>query len=116
MFPLTEAMNAEDVGLAFQQITHPTKPVYSSHANTVLAAQVNQANQGKLQGVLVGLTNATGVIGPLLFSFILGQTLTTWDDWVWVIGSMMYVLLIVIYLTFYRNSARVEKRKKLLAS
>ncbi|GAB1438388.1 tetracycline efflux MFS transporter Tet(B) [Providencia sp.] len=82
----------------------------------LMSAQVNQANQGKLQGVLVSLTNATGVIGPLLFSFILGQTLATWDGWVWVIGSMMYVLLIVIYLTFYRNSARVEKREKLLAS
>lgn len=34
-----------------------------------LAAQVNQANQGKLQGILVSLTNAPGVIGPLLFSF-----------------------------------------------
>ncbi len=27
--------------------------------------------QAKLQGILVSLTNATGVIGPLLFSFIL---------------------------------------------
>lgn len=79
----------------------------------LMSAQVNQANQGKLQGVLVSLTNATGVIGPLLFSFIFGQTLTTWDGWVWLIGAMMYVLLIAFILSFHRSSSQIAKITKL---
>lgn len=64
----------------------------------LMSAQVSQENQGKLQGVLVSLTNATGVIGPLLFSFIFGQTLAIWDGWVWLIGAMLYLILVVTYL------------------
>ncbi|EFE54055.1 transporter, major facilitator family protein [Providencia rettgeri DSM 1131] len=79
----------------------------------LMSAQVNQANQGKLQGVLVSLTNATGVIGPLLFSFIFGQTLATWDGWVWLIGAMMYVLLIAFILSFHRSSSQIVKITKL---
>lgn len=82
----------------------------------LMSAQVSHENQGKLQGVLVSLTNATGVIGPLLFSFIFGQTLAIWDGWVWIIGALMYVLLTVIYLIFYRDAKRVEKKAKLLTS
>ncbi|MEQ5322821.1 Tet(A)/Tet(B)/Tet(C) family tetracycline efflux MFS transporter [Providencia rettgeri] len=79
----------------------------------LMSAQVNQANQGKLQGILVSLTNATGVIGPLLFSFIFGQTLATWDGWVWLIGAMMYVLLIAFILPFHRSSSQIVKITKL---
>ncbi|MEX9972529.1 Tet(A)/Tet(B)/Tet(C) family tetracycline efflux MFS transporter [Providencia rettgeri] len=79
----------------------------------LMSAQVNQANQGKLQGILVSLTNATGVIGPLLFSFIFGQTLATWDGWVWLIGAMMYVLLIAFILSFHRSSSQIVKITKL---
>lgn len=79
----------------------------------LMSAQVNQANQGKLQRILVSLTNATGVIGPLLFSFIFGQTLATWDGWVWLIGAMMYVLLIAFILSFHRSSSQIVKITKL---
>ncbi|MBV2189467.1 Tet(A)/Tet(B)/Tet(C) family tetracycline efflux MFS transporter [Providencia rettgeri] len=79
----------------------------------LMSTQVNQANQGKLQGILVSLTNATGVIGPLLFSFIFGQTLATWDGWVWLIGAMMYVLLIAFILSFHRSSSQIVETAKL---
>ncbi|HEC8326743.1 TPA: Tet(A)/Tet(B)/Tet(C) family tetracycline efflux MFS transporter [Providencia rettgeri] len=82
----------------------------------LMSTQVNQENQGKLQGVLVSLTNATGVIGPLLFSVIFGQTLTMWDGWVWVIGAIMYVFLIVFILSFYRSSRQAVKIVTRLAS
>ncbi|EOE5318233.1 Tet(A)/Tet(B)/Tet(C) family tetracycline efflux MFS transporter [Providencia rettgeri] len=75
----------------------------------LMSAQVNQANQGKLQGILVSLTNATGVIGPLLFSFIFGLTLANWDGWVWLIGAIMYIFLIVFILSFYRSSRQIVK-------
>ncbi|EOV8086443.1 Tet(A)/Tet(B)/Tet(C) family tetracycline efflux MFS transporter [Providencia rettgeri] len=79
----------------------------------LMSAQVKQANQGKLQGILVSLTNATGVIGPLLFSFIFSQTLATWDGWVWLIGAMMYVLLIAFILSFHRSSSQIVETAKL---
>ncbi|MDF5366863.1 hypothetical protein R8N45_27590, partial [Vibrio sp. 1403] len=82
----------------------------------LMSAQVNQTNQGKLQGVLVSLTNTTGVIGPLLFSFIFGQTLASWDGWIWMIGAIMYVLLIVFILSFYRSTKKIVKIAKLPAS
>ncbi len=75
----------------------------------LMSAQVNQANQGKLQGILVSLTNATGVIGPLVFSFIFGLTLANWDGWVWLIGAIMYIFLIVFILSFYRSSRQTVK-------
>ncbi|UPQ38833.1 Tet(A)/Tet(B)/Tet(C) family tetracycline efflux MFS transporter [Providencia rettgeri] len=81
----------------------------------LMSAHVNHANQGKLQGVLVSLTNATGVIGPLLFSVIFGQTLLIWDGWVWMIGAMLYALLIVIYLLFCAKKALETKEIKLSA-
>ncbi|BBU98920.1 hypothetical protein BML2526_05730 [Providencia rettgeri] len=45
-----------------QHLSHPL-PL------NALAAQVNQANQGKLQGILVSLANAPGVIGPLALMY-----------------------------------------------
>ncbi|MCX9096732.1 Tet(A)/Tet(B)/Tet(C) family tetracycline efflux MFS transporter [Providencia rettgeri] len=81
----------------------------------LMSAHVNHANQGKLQGVLVSLTNTTGVIGPLLFSVIFGQTLLIWDGWVWMIGAMLYALLIVIYLLFCAKKALETKEIKLSA-
>ncbi|EPL9569022.1 Tet(A)/Tet(B)/Tet(C) family tetracycline efflux MFS transporter [Providencia rettgeri] len=69
----------------------------------LMSTQVSQENQGKLQGILVSLTNATGVVGPLLFSFIYGQTLSFWDGWVWLIGALMYLFLIIAYLLFQQK-------------
>lgn len=81
----------------------------------LMSSQVNQSNQGKLQGVLVSLTNATGVIGPLLFSIIFGQTLLIWDGWVWMIGAILYALLIVIYLLLCAKKALETQEIKLSA-
>lgn len=69
----------------------------------LMSAQVNQHNQGKLQGILVSLTNISGVIGPLIFSFIFGKTLAIWDGWVWLIGATLYVMIIFIYLFFSKS-------------
>ena len=69
----------------------------------LMSTQVNQQNQGKLQGILVSLTNISGVIGPLIFSFIFGKTLDIWDGWVWLIGATLYVMIIFIYLFFSKS-------------
>ncbi|MEQ5285868.1 MULTISPECIES: Tet(A)/Tet(B)/Tet(C) family tetracycline efflux MFS transporter [Providencia] len=82
----------------------------------LMSAQVNQANQGKLQGILVSLTNTTGVIGPLLFSFIFGLTLANWDGWVWLIGATMYVFLIAFSLSFHKSDNSIVETAKLSGS
>lgn len=82
----------------------------------LMSAQVNQANQGKLQGILVSLTNTTGVIGPLLFSFIFGLTLANWDGWVWLIGATMYVFLIAFSLSFNKSDNSIVETAKLPGS
>ncbi|MEQ5572239.1 Tet(A)/Tet(B)/Tet(C) family tetracycline efflux MFS transporter [Providencia huaxiensis] len=82
----------------------------------LMSAQVNQANQGKLQGILVSLTNTTGVIGPLLFSFIFGLTLANWDGWVWLIGATMYVFLIAFSLSFHKSDSSIVETAKLPGS
>lgn len=69
----------------------------------LMSTQVNQQNQGKLHGILVSLTNISGVIGPLIFSFIFGKTLDIWDGWVWLIGATLYVMIIFIYLFFSKS-------------
>ncbi|ELN4693667.1 hypothetical protein RZ723_005319, partial [Escherichia coli] len=64
----------------------------------IISAGASAANQGKLQGVLVSLTNLTGVAGPLLFAFIFSQTQQSADGTVWLIGTALYGLLLAICL------------------
>ncbi len=64
----------------------------------IISAGASAANQGKLQGVLVSLTNLTGVAGPLLFAFIFSQTQQSADGTVWLIGTTLYGLLLAICL------------------
>lgn len=67
---------------------------------SVMSVQVSHQQQGSLQGVLVSLTNATGVIGPLLFAFIYNHTLPIWDGWVWIIGVLCYLVIICLSMQF----------------
>ncbi|MGO2303632.1 MAG: Tet(A)/Tet(B)/Tet(C) family tetracycline efflux MFS transporter [Providencia sp.] len=76
----------------------------------LVSTQVNQDSQGKLQGILVSLTNLTGIIGPLLFSFIFGKTLALWDGWLWLIGSILYVGLIIIYALYSKNTVKTQRQ------
>ena len=64
----------------------------------IISAGASAANQGKLQGVLVSLTNLTGVAGPLQFAFIFSQTQQSADGTVWLIGTALYGLLLAICL------------------
>ncbi len=52
-----------------------------------------------LQGLLVSLTNATGVIGPLLFAVIYSFTTNLgWLDLI--IGLAFYCIIILLSMTF----------------
>ncbi|OHV75623.1 Tet(A)/Tet(B)/Tet(C) family tetracycline efflux MFS transporter [Rhizobium sp. LCM 4573] len=47
--------------------------------------------QGRLQGMLAGLTNLTSIIGPLGFTALYAQTAGAWNGWVWVAGAALYI-------------------------
>ncbi len=70
-----------------------------------MSVQANHHQQGALQGLLVSLTNASGVIGPLMFAFIYNQTLAIWDGWVWLIGLMLYLIIILLSISYMPKRA-----------
>lgn len=72
----------------------------------MMSAGVSAHSQGKLQGILVSLTNLTGVAGPLLFAFIFSQTQQTADGTVWIIGTALYLFLLAVCL-FIRKPVHV---------
>lgn len=75
----------------------------------LMSVQVSSQQQGSLQGLLVSLTNATGVIGPLLFALIYNHTLPIWDGWIWMIGLMGYVVVILLSVIFMLNPQKVVR-------
>ncbi len=77
---------------------HPGGGIALLALQGIISAGASAANQGKLQGVLVSLTNLTGVAGPLLFAFIFSQTQQSADGTVWLIGTALYGLLLAICL------------------
>lgn len=74
----------------------------------LMSVQVNSQQQGALQGLLVSLTNATGVMEPVLFASIYNHTLSIWDGWVWVIGLICYLVVVLLSVIFMFNSQKIE--------
>lgn len=60
-------------------------------------------HQGKLQGIMVSLTNLTGVIGPPIFALLYGKTAEFWDGTVWMIGTLLYSTLLLLYFCFHKK-------------
>ena len=60
-------------------------------------------HQGKLQGIMVSLTNLTGVIGPPIFALLYGETAEFWDGTVWMIGTLLYSTLLLLYFCFHKK-------------
>ncbi|MEY0232791.1 Tet(A)/Tet(B)/Tet(C) family tetracycline efflux MFS transporter [Providencia manganoxydans] len=73
----------------------------------LMSVQVNSQQQGALQGLLVSLTNATGVIGPVLFALIYNHTLAIWDGWVWIIGLICYLVVVLLSVIFMFNPQKL---------
>lgn len=67
---------------------------------SLISKSVSKDYQGRLQGILVSLTNITSIIGPILFAFIYSQTLNYWDGWIWIIGALLYFIAIILYIVF----------------
>lgn len=73
----------------------------------LMSVQVNSQQQGALQGLLVSLTNATGVIGPVLFALIYNHTLAIWDGWIWIIGLICYLVVVLLSVIFMFNPQKL---------
>lgn len=78
----------------------------------LMSIQVSSQQQGVLQGLLVSLTNATGVIGPLLFALIYNHTLPIWDGWIWMIGFICYLVIILLSVVFMSNPPKQFSKQK----
>ncbi|MDG6845563.1 tetracycline efflux MFS transporter Tet(H) [Glaesserella parasuis] len=69
-----------------------------------LSKSVDDNAQGKLQGTLVSLTNITGIIGPLLFAFIYSYSVAYWDGLLWLMGAILYAMLLITAYFHQRKS------------
>ena len=73
-----------------------------------LSKSVDHHVQGQLQGTLVSLTNITGIVGPLLFSFIYSYSVEYWDGLLWFIGAMLYSGLLVA--SYFKQKSPILKK------
>lgn len=70
---------------------------------TMQANSVSSEHQGRLQGVVVGLTGLTGICGPLLFTQIYAVSRPDWSGLVWIVCAAMGALAIPIILSMSRE-------------
>jgi DHA1 family tetracycline resistance protein-like MFS transporter len=70
-----------------------------------ISQSVNQHNQGKLQGILVSIANASGIIGPPTFAWIYGKTQNMWDGSIWILGVLLYALIIIFLIKCQKSTA-----------
>ncbi|QIG04871.1 tetracycline efflux MFS transporter Tet(H) [Proteus sp. ZN5] len=78
-----------------------------------LSKSVDDNAQGKLQGMLVSLTNITGIIGPLLFAFIYSYSIAYWDGLLWLMGAIFYAALLI---TAYFHQRKTTPKTVISAS
>ena len=65
--------------------------------------QVDEDNQGKLQGVLSSLVSLSAVFGPLLFSTVYFALKPHWPGAIWLVGGGLYLLALPLVLRIRRT-------------
>ena len=71
---------------------------------SLLSAQVDGDRQGALQGVLASLTSLSAIIGPLVGTSIYASTAGIWLGTVWIVGALLYLLVVPILLARLRRA------------
>ncbi|MDE1993322.1 MAG: Tet(A)/Tet(B)/Tet(C) family tetracycline efflux MFS transporter, partial [Rhizobiaceae bacterium] len=71
---------------------------------SLLTAEVDADQQGRLQGVLASMTSLASIIAPLLISTLYFQTRGTFPGLVWICGAACYLLCLPVFLS-QRKSA-----------
>jgi DHA1 family tetracycline resistance protein-like MFS transporter len=61
--------------------------------------EVNEDNQGRLQGVLTSLMSVSAIIGPLFFAGAYFAAKSSWPGVIWLIGAGCYLLVIPFVLS-----------------
>lgn len=71
----------------------------------LISIKTADKHQGKIQGIMVSLTNITGIIGPPIFAFSFAKTVTNWDGTLWLIGAVLYSILLGLYFLYQKMHA-----------
>ncbi len=71
----------------------------------LISIKTADEHQGKIQGIMVSLTNITGIIGPPIFAFSFAKTVTNWDGTLWLIGAVLYSILLGLYFLYQKIRA-----------
>jgi DHA1 family tetracycline resistance protein-like MFS transporter len=70
---------------------------------SLITQQVDQDNQGRLQGVLASVISVASIIGPLFFASIYFAVAESWPGLIWLVCVGLYVLAIPLFLGIRRG-------------
>lgn len=74
---------------------------------SILSKQVDEDQQGELQGTLVAVMALATIFGPLVVTHFYGQTKDLYPSPVWLVGSLVYLLCFPIF--WYGRSSEVGR-------
>ncbi|MBU1305573.1 MAG: Tet(A)/Tet(B)/Tet(C) family tetracycline efflux MFS transporter [Alphaproteobacteria bacterium] len=66
---------------------------------SLLTSQVNDDQQGQLQGVMASLMSLAGIVGPVLTTALFFSTRHIWIGTVWIVGAALYVAATPLFAT-----------------
>jgi MFS transporter, DHA1 family, tetracycline resistance protein len=70
---------------------------------SLLTAEVDDSEQGRLQGMLASMTSLASIAGPLLISTLYFQTRGTFPGLVWICGAALYLVCLPVILSKPRS-------------
>ena len=70
---------------------------------SMVSRQVEEDQQGELQGTVACVMSLASIFGPLAATWFYAATAGTWSGMVWVAAAALYVLVIPALLAIRRN-------------
>jgi DHA1 family tetracycline resistance protein-like MFS transporter len=61
---------------------------------SMVSRQVDESQQGELQGTVAGAMSLASIFGPLSATWFYAATAATWPGMVWLAAAALYVLVI----------------------
>jgi DHA1 family tetracycline resistance protein-like MFS transporter len=61
---------------------------------SMISRQVDESQQGELQGTVAGVMSLASIFGPLAFTSLYAATMASWSGTVWVVAASLYLLCI----------------------
>jgi MFS transporter, DHA1 family, tetracycline resistance protein len=75
---------------------------------SMLSANVDAQNQGRLQGVLASITSLTTIVGPLAMSTVYFAYRAVFPGLVWIAGAVLYLFILPVMFGLSGNGAAKE--------